>query len=397
MFRGTAADDVSGKTPRGSVARLDLTAFRNYASLRLDVDPTPIVLTGPNGAGKTNLLEALSLLVPGRGLRRAPLAEIVHRPAEASPASPAPPAWAVSARIRRAGTDVRLGTGYDRATGPARRAVRIDQEAKSLAALAEHVSAVWLTPEMDRLFLDSASMRRSFVDRLVFGFHPEHASRLTAYDQARRERIKLLTERTRDDAWLAAVEERLAALGVAIAAARGETVAGLDASLRLSDGGFPRLRLGMAGEVDDWLGDGPALAAEDRLREALAENRRADSEAGRTLRGPHRSDLGATHVGHGYPIGMCSTGEQKAALISVMLAYAERLAQARGQTPLLLFDEIAAHLDGGHRAELFRRILDMGIQAWMTGTEVAIFRELRGRAQFFTVVHATIRQQESYK
>ena len=367
---------------------MDLTAFRNYASLRLDVDPTPIVLSGPNGAGKTNLLEALSLLVPGRGLRRAPLVEILHRPADTSPA---PPAWAVSAQVRRAGADVRLGTGYDQAAGPARRVVRVDHKTTGPAALAEHISAVWLTPDMDRLFLDSATVRRAFLDRLVFGFHPEHASRIAAYDQARRERIKVLTETKGDDAWLTAIEERLAALGVAIAASRRETIAGLDAFLSLSEGRFPRLRLSMAGEVDDWLSDGPALAAEDRLREELAGCRRADAEAGRMLRGPHRSDLEATHVGHGYPIGMCSTGEQKAALISVMLAYAELLTQARGQTPLLLFDEITAHLDGTHRAELFRRILDMGIQAWMTGTDVGIFRELRGRAQFLTVVHATIK------
>ncbi len=387
VFRAPA-DAAPMQAPTGSVARRDLTAVRNYANLRLDVDPAPIVLAGPNGAGKTNLLEALSLLVPGRGLRRAPLAEIVHRPADTSPA---PSAWAVSAQVRRQGANVRLGTGYDQAAGPARRAVRIEQETKGLASLAEHVSAVWLTPEMDRLFLDSASMRRAFLDRLVFGFHPEHASRLAAYDQARRERIKLLAERKHDDAWLAAIEERLADLGVAIAAARVETTAGLGAVLMQSDGGFPRLHLRMAGEVEDWLSDGPALAAEDRLREQLAACRRADAEAGRMLRGPHRSDLEATHVGYGHPIGMCSTGEQKAALISVMLAHAERLTQARGQTPLLLFDEITAHLDGAHRAELFRRILDTGVQAWMTGTEVGIFRELRGRAQFLTVAHATIK------
>lgn len=387
VFRGTA-DAAPMQVQRGSVARLDLTAFRNYASLRIEVDPTPIVLAGPNGAGKTNLLEALSLLVPGRGLRRVPLAEIIHRPAGTSPA---PSAWAVSAQVRRRGADVRLGTGYDRTAGPARRAVRIEQEATGLASLAEHVSAVWLTPEMDRLFLDSASMRRAFLDRLVFGFHPEHATRLAAYDQARRERIKLLTERKRDDVWLTAIEERLADLGVAIAAARVETTAGLSAVLRQSDGGFPRLHLGVAGEVEDWLSHGPAVVAEDRLRDELAACRGADAEAGRMLRGPHRSDLEATHIGHGHPIAMCSTGEQKAALISVMLAHAERLTQARGQTPLLLFDEITAHLDGGHRAELFRRILDAGIQAWMTGTEIGIFRELRGRAQFLTVVNATVK------
>ena len=185
-------------TPRGSVARLDLTAFRNYASLRLEVAPSPIVLAGPNGAGKTNLLEALSLLVPGRGLRRAPLAEMAHRPSGDAPAT----AWAVAARIRGNGDEVRLGTGFDASVTPPRRTVRINQESSSPAALANFASAVWLTPEMDRLFQDSVSTRRPFLDRLVFGFHPEHASRISAYDQARRERIKLLTDGLHDAAWL---------------------------------------------------------------------------------------------------------------------------------------------------------------------------------------------------
>ncbi len=384
----SSAERGSAEAPRGSVARLDLSAFRSYADLRLDVDPAPVVLAGPNGAGKTNLLEALSLLVPGRGLRRAALAEMAHRTPDGSSEQAT---WAISAKVQHAGGNVQIGTGYDATAGPSRRVVRIDHETSNPAALAEYVSAVWLTPEMDRLFQDSAANRRPFLDRLVFGFHPEHASRIAAYDQARRERVRLLTDGVRDDAWLTAIEERLADLGVAIAAARHEMVARLNGTLVEIDGGFPRLGLSVAGEVEAWLNEEPALTAEDRLRDALAAGRVADAEAGRMLRGPHRTDLQATHLGYGHPISMCSTGEQKAALVSLMLAYAKLLASARGQTPLLLFDEITAHLDGTHRAAFFARVLDSGVQAWMTGTEVGIFRELRSRAQFLTVVNATIK------
>ncbi len=378
--------ESTATTPRGSVARLDLTNFRNYENLRLDVASSPLVLAGPNGAGKTNLLEALSLLVPGRGLRRAPLAEMAYR----SAGEAARPNWAVAARIRHTDGDVQLGTGFDGAVTPPRRTVRINRDNGTPAALAAYASAVWLTPEMDRLFQDAVATRRPFLDRLVFGFHPEHASRISAYDQARRERLKLLTDGVHDQAWLAAIEERLAELGVAIAAARNELVAQLNSVLAETATDFPRLALALAGDVETWLQEARALAVEDRLRDALAASRAADAQAGRMLVGPHRSDLRATHVGYGHPIGMCSTGEQKAALVLLMLAYAELLARARGQTPLLLFDEVTAHLDGAHRAAFFARILDMGIQAWMTGTEIGVFRELRGRAQFLTVVNATI-------
>ncbi len=371
---------------RGSIARLDLSAFRNYAILRHEFEPSPVVLVGPNGAGKTNLLEALSFLVPGRGLRRSPLAEICRR----SPTGDTPAAWAVSAQIRIDGDTVTVGTGYDPAAGVARRAVRIDREPATAASLAEHVTAVWLTPEMDRLFQDSGSARRQFVDRLVFGFDPTHAKRIAGYDQSRRERLHLLAQGERDTAWLGAIEERLAELGIAIAAARRDALARLDRVLREQAGEFPRLSIGLAGEVDAWLDDGPALVAEDQLRSALAASRRADAESGRMQTGPHRSDLVAIHLGHGHPVGQCSTGEQKAALTAVILAHAELLARTMGHTPLLLLDEITAHLDSAHRAELFARVTDMGVQAWMTGTEVGIFRELRGRARFLTVVNATI-------
>ncbi len=390
-----AAPELRPGAMTAAIRRLDLTDFRNYRSLRLEVDPAPVVLTGPNGAGKTNLLEALSFLAPGRGLRRASLGEVARTSDGAAAAS-----WAVAARVDTQGGQIALGSGVDSPVEGAprsRRIVRIDgAPARGQAALAEHLSIVWLTPEMDLLFQDGSSGRRRFIDRMVFGFDPEHANRLAAYEQALRGRQRLLRNNVDDAAWMSVLEETIASSGVAVAAARRETVAKLDAALKSSDASaslpFPRAGLELAGEVDTWVAEGPALAAEDRLRSALAAARGRDGSAGRTAYGPHRSDLEVSHIDKKMAAAHCSTGEQKALLIAIVLAHAHLLTLDRGAAPVLLLDEVAAHLDDGRRAALAARILDLGAQAWLTGTDESLFERFRGGAQFLRVADATVSQ-----
>jgi DNA replication and repair protein RecF len=367
-----------------AVVRLALTDFRSYAAAELDVAPLPVVLTGPNGAGKTNLLEAISFLAPGRGLRRAKLSEIDRRGC----VSP----WTLSIQLSTPEGAIRIGTGRDATSESGeRRLVRIDgAPAKSHAALAKLTSLVWLTPQMDRLFTEGASARRRFLDRLVLGFDPEHASQLSAYERAMRERLKLLREGGADPAWLKALEEEMAAHGIAIAAARGEVVAQLDQACAATSGPFPQARLAMEDEVVRLLDRMPALAAEDELRRLLQAQRRVDGDSGTTTFGPHRADIAVHHVGTRMPAALCSTGEQKALLLAILLAQARLLASQQGAAPIMLLDEVAAHLDAERRAALFAEILDLKAQAWLTGTDAALFAGLRQNAQFFAVADARI-------
>ncbi len=387
-----AASGVAMAVPAGSarvaVTRLDLTDFRNYRAARVEADARPVVLTGPNGAGKTNLLEALSFLAPGRGIRRARLAEI-DRQGSASEGG----AWAVAARLEAPGGAITIGTGRDGAseTGD-RRLVRIDgQPLKSQAALAQYLNLVWLTPQMDRLFQEGAAPRRRFLDRLVFGYDPEHASRLAVYEQSLRERARLLRQGGADPAWLSVLEDTMAREGVAIAAARRDIVERLDrAATDAGAGPFPVPSLTLAGTVEAWLVDTPALAAEDRLREAFAAARRIDAEAGGATTGPHRSDLAVHHAGKQVPATLCSTGEQKALLIAIVLAHARLQAALRGVAPILLLDEVAAHLDRLRRAALFETLLSLGSQAWLTGTDAMLFAEFGANANFFSVTDGAV-------
>ncbi len=378
--------------PQGSVSlsRLTLTDFRCYASLRLDLDPTPAVFTGPNGAGKTNLLEAVSFLAPGRGLRQARLIDPVRVAGDAAASG-----WAVAARARTADGDVDLGTGVSAADRPAngdRRTVRVAGEtASNQAALAEHLSVHWLTPQMDRLFIDGASGRRRFLDRLVFGSDPAHVGRVNAYEKALRERQRLLREHDRaDPAWLAALEDTMAAKGVAIAAARSDLVANLSAVCVDGLDPFPGAGIAVDGEVEGWLDEAPALACEDRFRQRLATARGRDAEQGRTGAGPHRSDLRVSHLVKGCTAETCSTGEQKALLIALVLGNASMQAAGRGLAPILLLDEVAAHLDQTRRGALFEWLADIGVQAWLTGTDASTFETLSGRAQFFRIEEAAV-------
>ncbi|NQU56260.1 MAG: DNA replication/repair protein RecF [Rhodospirillales bacterium] len=385
--------------PGASIVRLTLTDFRCYVSQRIETGPAPVILSGPNGAGKTNVLEALSFLVPGRGLRSAKLADISRRAPASSQPSDAP--WAVAAKLQTRSGAIDVGTGRGIQPGDKRekRVVHIDgAPVRSQALLAEHLSAQWLTPQMDRLFLEGASARRRFLDRLVFGADPAHAGRVSAYEHAMRERARLLRHgqhdsgRPADPQWLSVLEQTMASKGVAVSAARLDMVARLDeaAGQAAADGAFPGAAVSVTGSLEQWLESGPALEAEERLKKTLEQSRRADSEGATAPVGPHRSDMAVCHLGNGQAAEMCSTGEQKALLIALILANARLQGAERGTLPLLLLDEVAAHLDETRREALFEEILRLGIQAWMTGTDTALFAPLRGEAQFFGVADAVI-------
>jgi DNA replication and repair protein RecF len=400
-----AEPEGHGKQPLW-VARLTLTDFRCYRDQRIEIDSRPVVLAGPNGAGKTNVLEALSFLVPGRGLRGATIADVARRRpggtvdtiASGACASSDGVAWAVAARVITAAGAVEIGTGREAragAEGRDKRLARIDgQPAKGPAAFAEVLSAVWLTPYMDRLFTEGASHRRRFLDRLVVGFDPAHAGRVGAYERALRERARLLRRaggaRRADSAWLAALEETMSAKGVAVAAARRDVAARLNEACASAGGTFPGASIAARGVVEDWLDAGPALAVEERLRETLAASRETDAETGGAAQGPHRSDLAVRHLGKDLAAGDCSTGEQKALVVAIVLADAELRARERGAPPLLLLDEATAHLDERRRGELFERLVALGAQAWLTGTEAALFAPLGDDAQYFRVEDATV-------
>ncbi|HKS88107.1 MAG TPA: DNA replication/repair protein RecF [Stellaceae bacterium] len=389
--RSAGAAGLAEAGARVGVARLVLTDFRNYRSARLDfagVPVQPVVLTGPNGAGKTNLLEALSLLSPGRGLRNARLGDIDRRRPDAAAGDAV--GWAVAATVATRRGALRIGTGRDAVAGE-RRAVRIDGEpARSQASLAERLGVLWLTPAMDRLFVEGPGGRRRLLDRLVLGLDPAHASQVARYDQAMRERSRLLRDGPRDGAWLAALEDAMAAEGVAIAAARREAVERLDQTCSEAAGPFPQARLRLIGTIEEWLAAMPALEAEERFRAALADGRAADALAGGAGIGPHRSDLAVIHAEKGIDAAAASTGEQKALLIAILLAQAALQRAQRGEPPLLLLDEVAAHLDRTRRAALFEILAGLDGQAWLTGTDAALFAPLRGAAHFLSVSDGTL-------
>jgi DNA replication and repair protein RecF len=373
--RGLAQDDErpSKGDAHLSVARLKLTNFRSYAGVDLSIGAAPVVLAGANGAGKTNLLDAISLLSPGRGLRGARLGDHTRK----GPSAISEALWAVAATIARAGESYEIGTGLVSAQGSERRQVRLNgAAAQSSADLGDVVQMLWLTPAMDRLFIESASGRRRFLDRLVLGFDAGHARAAARYETAMRERARLLKFGPRDPAWLDGLENQMAEAGSTMSASRLETVARLNRALAERVGAFPAAELAVDG--DEWSADG--------LRERLARARIRDAEAGRTTVGPHLADLAVRHTQKRTDARECSTGEQKALLISIVLADARELSRARaGLCPLLLLDEIAAHLDAARRAALFDEIVELGCQAWMTGTDIEMFAGLRGRAQLFEV------------
>ncbi|WP_267350524.1 DNA replication/repair protein RecF [Sphingomonas sp. GM_Shp_2] len=334
------------------LTRLVLTDFRNHGDLVLAPGAGFVVLTGENGAGKTNVLEAVSLLAPGKGLRRAALSAMARQGGAGG--------FGVAATLA---DGVEVATGA-LASAPERRVVRVQGAAASANALAEWLGVLWLTPAMDRLFVEAAGERRRFLDRLVLALSPAHGMHATRYEAAMRERNRLLGEDAPvDPSWLSALEQRMVEHGVALDGARHAAVTALDATLRESPADvFARATLAL---------DGEAVEA-DAFAHALMTGRRRDAAAGRTLVGPHRADLIVTHAGKGQAAALCSTGEQKALLLGIVLAHAELVAARRGAAPVLLLDEVAAHLDPGRRAALFARLEGRG-QVWMTGTEAALF------------------------
>jgi DNA replication and repair protein RecF len=354
---------------KSTIRSLILTDFRSYERAELSMDGRPVFLFGPNGAGKTNLLEAISFFAPGRGLRGAGAAEVGRR----LPGEKQGRAWSVSARVQAADGETRIGTGVE--PDAVRRTVRIESETAAPGRLAEVVRLVWLTPAQDRLFLEGGTERRRFLDRLTFAAEPAHATSAAAYEKAIRERTRLLADGSPDPAWLDALEAQAARAGAALAAGRARTLAALQAEIDArADRPFPQAALSLSGEwgqADD----------EARLRAVLARSRDRDAAAGRALSGPHRTDLVVIHTEKDRPAAECSTGEQKALILNLVLAQAARLSRAETDpNPILLLDEVAAHLDARRRAALFDEITALGLQAFLTGTDQALFEDLADRA-----------------
>ncbi len=374
---------------RTHLSAIKLTGFRNYATLALSLDQRSVVLTGANGAGKTNLLEAISFLSPGRGIRRAALDDVARHPGDGS--------WAVAATVVNASGAVDLGTGIVvDASGPQpRRTIRANQApTRSSEALLEYLRVVWLTPSMDGLFTGPASDRRRFLDRAVLAIDRQHGSRVNAFERAMRGRNRLLAMPNPDRSWLSAIETEMAELAVAIAAARREWM-GLAAGLSPeSEGGspFPSAGITLEGVIENDLDGHSASEAEDRYQAALAGERPRDAAAGRTLSGPHRSDLRVRHLPKDAAAETCSTGEQKALLTGLVLRQAQLAAKLSGETPIVLLDEIAAHLDKVRREALFQVLDDLGCQTFMTGTDADVFAALGGSVLSLTVDAGQVRE-----
>src|ERR1700748_2210529 len=365
------------------IHRLTLTHFRNYRAASLETSGDVVVLVGPNGAGKTNCIEAISFLSPGRGLRRATLEDVADNQGDGS--------WAVSAEVEGALGLATLGTGLDAPGNEAAattRRCRIDRESvSSAAAFGDHLRMVWLTPSMDGLFLGAASERRRFFDRLVLAIDSEHSARVSALDRSLRSRNRLLEVRNFDDHWCDAIERETAELAVAVAATRGQTAVKLAAMLRArgAASAFPSADIALDGWMENALLSDSAVAVEDRYRQILREARVRDAAAGRTLDGPHLTDLKVVYAPKAMPARDASTGEQKALLIGLVLAHAALVAETTGIVPLLLLDEVVAHLDPNRRAAVVAVRGKLGAQVWLTGADPAAFAELKASGEIFDV------------
>jgi DNA replication and repair protein RecF len=388
-FLVTAGERLAIPRARISVRELKLTDFRNYAKAELRLDERSVVLVGDNGAGKTNLLEAVSLLSAGQGLRGRAYGELGRKSGNGG--------FAIAARVMGSQGAIEIGTGFalvpqDEGAG---RTVRIGGKEMSAGALAEHVKLVWLIPAMDGLFTGSASERRKFLDRLVLAVDPRMRTPMARYDRAMRQRNRLFQMRDYSRALFAGLEQQMAETGVAIAASRRDAVARLealiaDAVAARGQSPFPFARLAVEGSVEDALAEKPATEVEDAFRTVLERERERDRAAARALWGPHLSDLIVRHGPHDDPAAVCSSGEQKALLIGLILAKAELIRTLEGASPLILLDEVAAHLDEARREALFAEIVRLGAQAWMTGTDRDLFRSLSGQAQILAVQQGRI-------
>jgi DNA replication and repair protein RecF len=368
--------------PAALIRRLTLTNFRNYHAAAIEIDARAVVLTGPNGAGKTNLIEAISLLAPGRGLRRATIDELAFAEGDG--------AWAVSAEVEGMLGLATLGTGIEPPADSAAassRLCRIDREpVASTTAFADYLRLVWLVPAMDQLFNGPASERRRFLDRLVLAIDAAHSGRVNALERALRSRNRLLEEPRPDTHWLDAIEHETAELAIAVAAQRTETVRRLKTALAARrDAAFPSAEIALDGWIEGLLVDHSAVEVEDRYRATLKDNRARDAAAGRTLDGPHLTDLAVIYAPKRIPAADASTGEQKALLIGLVLAHAGLIAEMTGFAPILLLDEVVAHLDPGRRAALYDALERLSAQVFMTGADPATFAEVGRSAARFVI------------
>ena len=401
------AQNIQSVTSKKSgVTRLTLTDFRNYAFLRLNTNLRPIIITGENGSGKTNILEAVSFLTPGRGLRGARLADIRRfTPAVVeNDYHPSNGSWAVSAMVYKNGDDFEIGTAVENApkddddeiNGYNKRIVKIDgQKASSQGELGQYVSAIWLTPQMDRLFRGGSQPRRSFLDRLVFAFDNEHAKRTANFEHLYKQWYQLIksTNGRADNAWLEGIEENMAAIGVAIAAARREQIARLNSFIENEpDDVFPNVILELDGTIEKMLDKMPAVDVEDFYVDKLKKERR-NVLYNDGVDGVNRTDFKVTYKKKHMPAELCSTGEQKSLLISIILAQTKCQILYQGFAPVLLLDEITAHLDDIKREALLDKIKDLGLQAWITSTNQEIFNSLKNEADFFEVKNNIVTQR----
>jgi DNA replication and repair protein RecF len=379
--------------------RLVLTNFRNHAGTTLNVGPQPVVLAGANGSGKTNILEAVSLLSPGQGLRRAPFSDLARATVDGTGAL-GDGSWTLSAKVHTAHGVIDIGTGQvasPETTERSGRLVRIDGQTSTSGALADYVEMVWLTPASDGLFTGAGSDRRRFLDRLILCFDPAHAKLSSRFERAMQQRNKLLSDGVRDASRFEGLEVVMAETGTAIAAARNEAISALkvvieDRRARDPNSPFPWSQIALQGSLENTLEQSTAVETEDGYLQTLERARERDRAAGRTLDGPHRSDLIVGHGPKSMPAKLCSTGEQKALLMGMVLAHAELIAARQdGLSPILLLDEVTAHLDEARRAALFAEILRIGSQAWMTGTDIQAFAALEGHATFLRVEDGVVR------
>ena len=379
------------------IRKLSVSNFRNYSKVSLEPSQQMVVLLGNNGAGKTNLLEAISMLSPGRGLRRAQLTQLNRAKIDTTDEDniiEAQRQWAVSVKVESNGFQTRIGTGCATALADgkiAKRLVKINGDiVKSQISLNDYLTLSWLTPQMDRLFLEGSSQRRRFLDRLVFAFDALHSKRVNRYNHALRERKKLLLSWTQDASWLNAIENSLAEMGVAIVVTRQDLIRRLSPIIGKNMGLFPSAIISMEGEVESWLEDGSALEVEQKFREELKKSRANGFSEYSQIPGPHRSEFNCVHSSNKMEASLCSTGEQKALLVSIVLSHAILRKKECGSAPILLLDEISAHLDKRRRSSLFELLQNLESQIWMTGTESGAFSDILKIAETYNISEGKI-------
>ena len=386
--------DNANVSKRSWLSRLKLDHFRNYQQADLAIHAGQFVILGDNGAGKTNLLEAVSLLAPGRGMRRAKNEHLAYRAsgfdtscdiADNDDADRLD--WAVAATLENEDGNVQIGTGVPPSAKQGNRIMRLEGMTVSQADLGSHLTVSWLTPQMDGIFLDSPAARRRFLDRLVIAFDPAHIGRMSRYEKALRQRAHLLTEQRGDDSWFSALESVLAETAVAVTAARQSLIKALNQEASRGWFGFPGAELLLGGDTENWLSDMPALAVEDQLMLAA---RTARLNGDLAMPGPHASEFQALHLASQVPANRASTGQQKAMLIAVILAHARLQDRRLGRVPVMLFDDVAAHLDAKRRGALFDAVQSLGGQCWYSGTDEGQFKELLKTAQFVKILPAKI-------